>query len=673
MKAIFKKYKMIAVVAAVLIIPLVYSFMFLYAFFDPYSKLSELPIAIVTEDVGSDVNGTFKNVGNEVVDSLKTSDAVKWVFTDAKTAELGLNGDEFYATITIPKDFTAAIAKADSPERIKGMVVYRLNEKRNFLAGQVMSRLTLELENEISKTISEEIIQAMTDEIKKVPDDLAVLSDGLGEMKEGTQTLYDKTGDLIEGQAKFNEGVAQLNQGIESASAGSTKVTTGAASLAEGTRQFSEALTAGSLQSKELAAGSASFATGMTNFDLGVQKYTQGVSQYVDSVGKSAKAQVAMADSLKLYISAHPEAMKDTSIQSVLKILEAGKAGQAELAAASEQLKASGVTLGEGSQKLSGGYATLDQGIQKISGSLSTAAEKASQIQVGASALYTGSNQLTEGISKAALGTSKLDQSANEILSGEKKLREGIQTLNEGVGEANDEVSKSVTDAKSQVSDLDGINTYAADPVDFDSQKVNGIPNYGTAFTPYFVSLSLWVGSLMMFFAIYLDSSVRFRRSKKESKGFARFAAYTGIGVMQAVILAVALRVGLHLEVKNVALFYMTCIVVALAFVSIMRFLLVHVGEVGKFLAVLLLILQLTACGGTFPMELVPRFFQVVNPWMPMTYSVNALKEIISGVDYGVYQQNILVLLGLAVGFLMLNVGLAKIKTDKNPNGEPIF
>ena len=393
----------------------------------------------------------------------------------------------------------------------------------------------------------------------------------------------------------------------------------------------------------------------------------------MDGINQSAAGQAAIGNALKAYLGSHPEAMKDANIQTILKTMEAGKTGQAKLAEASATLKSSGTALAEGSKTLSSGYAQINQGIETVSASMGTASEKANALSKGASAVAAGMTQIQTGLEKATEGSGQLVVNSVKLVDGETKLREGIKTLDEGVAEAKDKVSESVVEANDKVVDLDGIEAYTADPVDFNEQKINPIPDYGTAFTPYFVSLSLWVGALMMFFAIYLDQTVRFRRSNSKSKGFVRFGAYTAIGLAQAVVLAFVLRTALHLEVKNVAMFYLTCMAISLAFVSIMRFLLVHVGDVGKFLAVLILILQLTACGGTFPMELVPRFFQVINPAMPMTYSVNVLKEVISGIDYAFYYQNLAVLFGLAVGFFALNVGIAKIKTDRNPDGDPIF
>jgi putative membrane protein len=92
-----------------------------------------------------------------------------------------------------------------------------------------------------------------------------------------------------------------------------------------------------------------------------------------------------------------------------------------------------------------------------------------------------------------------------------------------------------------------------------------------------------------------------------------------------------------------------------------MEFLIVNLGEVGKFTAIVLLILQLTACGGTFPMELVPGFFNKISPVMPMTYSVNSLKEVISGVDYGFLYSNLAVLAGITIAFFAISALVSRI------------
>lgn len=673
MKAKFQQYKLIAIVAAVIIIPLVYSYMYLYAFWDPYSRLDKLPVAIVSEDQGAEINGTYKNVGNEIIDELKSNTDVKWVFVSKDEAESGVSGTEFYGSVTIPKDFSKAIATADKPEKVKGLVIYKINEKRNFLAGQVMNRVAVELEMKISKSISEEIVKAMTDEVRKLPDKLTELNDGLGDMKDGTDTLYEKTGDLVDGQKAFNEGLGTLNTGLGTAAKGSLDLAKGSSDLAAGTKAFSDALSKGKSGAAELATGSKQFSQGLDQVSTGLGQYVAGVNQYTDSIAQSSKATQGVAAALKAYVSAHPEAMRDSNMQTVLKTLEVTQQASTQLGQATEKLTQSGAALKAGSTKLTENYAKIDGGISSVSGAIVMASEKSALLSDGATKLSSGAGEIATGLAKAAEGSNKLNDNAGKILAGEEKLRDGIKTLNEGVAEAKDKVSESVVEASDKVKDMDGIENYTADPVDFDDEKVNPIPDYGTAFTPYFVSLSLWVGALIMFIAIYLDEKVRFRRSKQNSKGIARYLTYTGIGIAQAVVLAFVLRHGLHLEVKSVGLFYLTCIAISLAFVSIVRFLIVHLADVGKFVAILLLILQLTACGGTFPMELVPRFFQVINPAMPMTYSVDILREVISGIDYSNFYANLGVLSGITIAFLVLNVGIAQLRRKRKPDMDPIF
>lgn len=673
MKAAFKKYKIAAVVAAVIILPLAYSYLYLWAFWDPYSHLNDLPIAVVNVDKGATIGNEFKNIGNEVIDELKANDDVKWVFTTPEEAAKGLDNRQYYGEVVFPENFTEQIATVDSPDKIQGLFLYKINEKRNFLAGQVMNRVAIELKDKITKNVSKEIVKKMTDEMKTLPDSLTELNDGLKKIDDGSRTLYEKMGDLMSGQKKFGDGISSLDTGLQGAVSGSVQLKDGANALNGGLTKLSGGLTELNANMPKLQGGAEGLETGLKTFNESIQKYTTGTTQYIDGVNKSSEATAAIAASLQKYVAAHPEAMKDANIQTILKVMEAGKDGSAKLKAAGDTLKASAQPLTEGSDKLAAGSTQLKAGLTAAALAVGQLADGSKALSEGATKLADGTVTLNKGLVAAKLGTSQLVDNSGKLLDGEKKIREGINKLEKGVDEASTGVGEAVDKANSKVKNIDQVDVFVSDPVKMQDEKVNPIPDYGTAFTPYFVSLSLWVGALMMFFAIYLDQNVRFRRKQNNSKGIVRFLAYTGIGVAQAAVVAFVLMNSLHLTVKSVGLFYLSCIVISLAFVSIMRFLLVHIGDVGKFLGVLFLILQLTACGGTFPMELVPQFFQDINPYMPMTYSVNVLKEVISGIDYNYLNENMLVLIGITLVFTALNLGVAKMRRMKKPEMDPIF
>jgi putative membrane protein len=173
-----------------------------------------------------------------------------------------------------------------------------------------------------------------------------------------------------------------------------------------------------------------------------------------------------------------------------------------------------------------------------------------------------------------------------------------------------------------------------SNPVHLTTQDVGKTKNYGTGFAPYFLPLALWVGSLIGY--LFLDP---LPKTKKRNKSLRVSAARTVVGytpmallaLLQSFILCFVVERGLGLAPVRTFWFYATVIIAALVYVAILQWLNASFGPIGKFLAIILLMLQLTSAGGTFPIELQSRFFQVLHPLMPMSYIVGALRNAIAG------------------------------------------
>lgn len=715
-----KKIKKYAVIIAVIILPLVYSFFYLGAFWDPYSKMSDLPVAVVNHDEGANINGKQKNIGNDLVDKLKNDTTLKWVITDGDDAKDGLDNRRYYAQIIIPKDFSQKIATVDSNNKSKATFEYQVNEKRNFLAGQILNRVMIELKDNVASNVTKEVVNELVVQAKKVPNDLKELDDGLGKIYDGTDKLSAGLGELKDNQVKLNSGIGQINSGILEAKAGTEKLLPGSLQLSENLKLFAEKLTygtqsisqlkAGSMQfnaginelnngAKQLAAGTATLkqssdalAKGSLEYNTNFKTFSDSLSQVLDGTVASVDQGKKVGEYFTQYVNAHPEAMKDANIQAIAKMLQASSGSSDKLSQGAKSLKDASVSLADASAKLSEGTAKLAQGadtvnqsINKISGassqlatsygqinngiltvedSMKTASQGATLLADGSSQLKDGISQLNGGMNKLAAGSSELQANGSKFIDGEQKLLDGSNELKSGVKTAKDGVSSSIAKASDKLKNTDGIDGFVASPVELKEEKVNMVPDYGTAFAPYFISLSLWIGALLMFFSVYMDPEVRFRKGKHK---FAKYFGYVLLGAVQSVVLCFVIQRGLNLQVKNTFVFYAVSLVISLCFIGIMQFLIVNLKNVGQFLAILLLILQLTSCGGTFPMEVVPKFFNVLNPFMPMTYSVNALKESISGIDYNYLYFNLLILGIIMLFFLALSVFLSKWKEKYAP------
>jgi putative membrane protein len=717
-----KRWRKRAVIAAVIILPLIYSVFFLSAFWDPYSKLEKLPVAFVNQDQGAVINGKSRNLGNEITEELKSDKNIKWVLTTDAEAKTGIQNREYYAEVTIPADFSGRIASADKSDKNEGIIIYQSEEKRNFLAVQVLNRVMLEFKDKVSQKVTKEIVSEMTTEMKTIPEDLGELNDGLGKISTGSSQLSNGISALKNNQEKLNTGIIELNDGLNAGTLAFNKLAEGSDLFYANWAQFNIGLTtlnASLTQSQSglstFAMSSLSFAQGLQQFISGfdqakadsaqiyqgttdyaanMQKYADGMGQYLASVKSLTSTDESIADSLTSYVTAHPEALADKNMQSILATYKKSQGSLDQLNTASDTLKSSTATLVSHAQQLQAGSKQLNDGIALIDSKSKELMNGATQLASGANQLGAGLNQLSGGVGQlaegsaelaaaypqlnsgiqtaamdiaaAAQGSSELNASAAKFPDGEQRLLNGSQTLNDGINEAKTAVADSITTANDKTANLAGLDTYAAIPVELNQLSIDPVPNYGTAFSPYFISLSLWIGALLMLIVIYLDPEINFkRRLSKYLPADPRFIGFSLVAAVQAVTLALVLQHGLHLVVKNVFMFYVVCILIALCFTAIMDFLIANLKDVGKFLALFLLILQLTACGGTFPLELVPKFFDNAYPYLPMTYAINALKEVISGVNYSFLYENLCILGGITVVIFAVNLLLSIRATKK--------
>lgn len=356
--------------------------------------------------------------------------------------------------------------------------------------------------------------------------------------------------------------------------------------------------------------------------------------------------------------------MKDKAFAAFIAKLSdpANAENISKLQTASTTLKAASAQISTGADQLSLNSSNLP----KLKDAIATLSAGLNQAKSGSTALTEGSQALFSGMEKINTATSQLSNAAVELSEGTTSLYDGTQELKNGIDTAYSGVSSAITDATTELTALDGLKEYAEAPVTVKSEAIYSVPNYGTAFAPYFLSLSLWVGALIMFVGIYMDSEGKFQilTAASEHK-LARSFLYLMIGFAQALVLAFVLQYSLGLKVANPLAYYAACCLVSMVFIAIVQFLMIHLKDIGKFLSIVLLILQLTSCGGTFPMETVPKFFDVLYPYMPMTYSVGLFKDVISGSLDGEAVKNILVLICILVIFMALTVTLSVIKSRK--------
>lgn len=668
------------VITGVIIIPLLYSFFYLGAFWDPYSKLQDVPVAVVNLDAGAEINGVERKLGQEMCDQLKEDAQLKFDFLTSKTDALnGTKGNKYYAAIIIPEDFSSSIASANTADKKIAEITFTSNEKRNYLATQILKNAVDRIELSLRGKVDSEIVAELCDKLKSTPDQLNSLVDGLTQLsggasalENGTKTLSDGTSELKNGQQAFGNKLGEFANGVTSVKGGASQLLAGVSTLGEGIDKLSKGasdLDNATANIDELRKNALLLATRANEFNQGMQAYTSGVDMLIGSVEKTSNF-------LKTYAASKPDIMADKNFSQFLASLN-----DPENTKNLETLKQSTVALKNASEQISQGTALLSsatsgipelkKGIEQLSAGLANANSGSKQVEQGSKALTDGLSVLGNAASRLGEASQKLSEGASKVDDGAKALNEGAGKLKDGIDKAKSEANTSISDANDKLQVLEGLDTFAEAPVTVKEEPIDAVPNYGTAFAPYFLSLSLWVGALIIFFGIYMDAEGKFKLLSRNSPDkLLRSFAYLLIGFVQAILLGTILRVFLGLTVKHVLLYYGACCLVSLVFISIVQFLIVFLKDVGKFLSIAFLILQLTSCGGTFPMETVPKFFNVLFPYMPMTYSVGILKEVISSASGTNIGLNFMVLVGILVVFMTLTVILSIVRKNKAVDAE---
>lgn len=879
-----------AIIIGVLVIPLLYSYFYLGAFWDPYARLDDVPVAVVNLDSGAVINGEERNLGQEICDNLEEDGTLKFVFTDKADAEQGVLENDYYASITIPEDFScnASTASKDT-EKLHSSIVYSANQKKNYLAAQILENAMPTIKQTVNSSIDKEIITTLCDKLESVPDSMGELQNGFRQLSDGSEKLSSGTNELADGASKLSEGSSALADGSKQLSGGTVtlaegmktldngtntlnasvpqlaggikqltdgavtlkngtgalnskvpELSEGATLLNNGTTQLSTGLDTLKSNSPALVAGAQQLSAGTETLKNGLQTYTDGVSsantgavslaggistytsgvetasvgasnlysginrastglnQIVSQVeASSQRLEQTVPDSsldnlssgasqvsenlgtfstnytnalnaLKYYQSTGDEqylsaaiigfeqldsklpvlksgaqqvsngvtdltdGMKDvknntSQLLTGMRTLQAGfgnntdnttllggayalnqgldtlKSNNASLNDGAKMLKtgldtlnSNSNALNQGANELSNGANALNTGIDSYTSGVDSAADGASQIKDGTSALVskipllsdgvnaldngaeklstgllqlnskvpalsngisaladgssqllTGADKLSTGAKDVSDGASQLDSGVDTLKTGAYSLNDGALQLNNGINTAKKEVDSSVKDTKQQLKALNGLAEYAEEPVSTVTEYIQPVENYGSAFAPYFMCLSLWVGGLMIYFGIYLDYNRKIKSLTKDSNRIIlRTLSFGLISIAQGILLAVVIKDILHIIVNNPLMLFLSCILVSLTFMTIIQFCIINLGDAGKFVSLLLLILQLTSCAGTFPIETQSGFFRAINKILPMTYSTQLFKEAISGTA-GVNARNSAIILAI--------------------------
>lgn len=664
-KHLFSNKILLISMAVISFIPILYSGFFLGSIWDPYGQTKNLPVAFVNEDKGVSLNGKSLNVGESVEKKLKDNHDLGWEFVSKQQADEGVNSGHFYAAVTIPSDFSQKAASITESKPQQAVINFTTTPAKNYIGSLVSNQAAAK----VKSSVSEQITQAYA---KGILENLDKLGIGLDTAANGASTLHDGLGRLQSGTQTYIGGVKQLAVNQQSLTGGLAQLSDGSRKLQAGLGQLSNNLPTES-QLSQLSDGMKQLQSGINQLNASVRnpspalvaqqnKVETGMQTLKEKMEDSKSDLSAAGDTLRILgTQAAASGSESTTISlpqisnisqaftKIQTIIEQTGTLREDLQALKQQLSAQ-------QTQLQAGISTLNNGVNQLTPNAITAFNGYNSVRFANNQLLAGSASLTNGLNEAKSGSQKLANGASllesrsgALIDGTSQLASGADTLANKLADASNRIKIQPTGATTQ--------QQIANPVKSEMTEKGNVPNYGYALSPYVLSLSLFVGALVLN-VIYpirktfseQESAIRWWLSKASVAGMAAF--------MQATILMLVMVFFLGLTPEHPAHFIGAIYLTSFAYMSIVSLLVIVLDNPGRFLAMVLLVLQLGSSEGTFPIQTANGFFQAINPLVPMTYSIRALRQAISGgLDNAFYGGSMWVLVGFLLVANLLTIG----------------
>lgn len=597
------------------LVPLLYGALYLWSNWDPYGRLRQVPVAVVNADVPVDARGEHLDAGEQFVQQLKATDTFDWHFVDAGEARRGLESGRYYFTVEVPPDFSARLASAAerTPERAALRIVK--DDANGYIVGVMADTVKTELQNQVNAAAHATYARALYGE--------------LGQAREKLQTASEASKKLVDGTELHKQGTDALTRGLGGVRDGAGQVARGVQTVSDASAQLDQQL------------------GGITDFTA--ERLPGAVNALVDASGVAVEQLSAIAattgslnqraaesrTAVEELGAARPELAEDPAYQRAVDL-----ARQLADSATSADGSAQGaLTAAQDAQQRALGLqdevGPLQEQVRAISGPADT-------LRAGAAELSGGSDGITHGLSTLVTSSGVLHTGAGQLNDGAKSLQ---QLVDDTLGKIPPTNPTEVARAAEVL----------GSPTEIHTENVHPAHVYGRGLAPFFFAIALWVFGL---FAYLLLKPVNQRavadRVNAWTIALAGFLPAAALGVLGGLVLLAVVTFGLGLDPVHPWWTAGLVSLAALAFVAVVHFLRTALGAVGDLLSLVLLIVQLTASGGLYPMETTPVPFQAVHPFLPMSYLVHGLRVTISGGDVQRLLQDVTVLSGTLVVVLLL-------------------
>jgi putative membrane protein len=572
------------------VIPLLSAAVYLWSVWDPYGQLDRIPVAVVNQDRPVTSRGEVVDAGELLVEQLQQDRFFDWRFVAEPQASSGLRDGRYAFTITVPPDFSARLAGGAVQPRRASMLLTFDDGANGYLTGKLAETAQAKLQNQVAAAARTAFAQRVLGDLDALRGRLAQASTAATTQQDRTAQAAKDAGKLTEQQRDATQLATTGQQLTSSAEQAAATTSAAAAAIADQIPTAAQAVVDASGTAQRAASQAAGgIATAQEQSDLAVG---------------------ALADLAR----SHPELRGDGNFQ-----LASEAARQADRAAAT-----AGVALQEASASSAQAASSAQQVQSATSGVLSqlrSASSQDTELVRTAQQAADGTDKLRAGLDRTLTGPDSLQAQIGQLQRGATQLAAAVRAASGQIPPANAQQRAQIADSLSA-------------PVDLVTANRNPARTYGRGEAPLFCGVALWLFALIAYLVLRpLNSRVVAGRARALTIAIAGWLPAAGIGIAGALILYGALEGGLGLDALHPLWTIGLLVLAAAGFVAAIHLLRTALGLAGLALALALLIIQLTASGGLYPLETAPAPFRVLHAFSPLTYLVEGLRVTISGGD----------------------------------------
>lgn len=679
LKKLVKQPFALVIIIGLCVIPSLYAWFNIFANWDPYANTGGIPVAVVSLDKDyTRKDGSVVNMGESVLESLHSNTSVKWIFLDTEEeAQEGVEAGKYYAAIVITDKFTYSMYNVFSDDFENLSLIYYQNQKSNAIATKITDTVAGTLQNTINETFIKVAATTIFEEGNSVSDqmqgdsyveefcaDLEELNDNLKEYSTMIDT-FRAGNDRLEAaithvnyeipvmQKKLDATTASLNQSSQNLSSTrdtlsnfSTNVDTSMSTIQTSLEDMKKILDQSKLaddtaqMTKDLnkVARDTNTLNGQVNNLLAalIEQRVQGSVSGGDASTGSGSGNTAATDAAIEALKAMQKEldMMNTVIGSVLESTDEQAAEKAKVNVnnAMNNLKNVIDSCENSVSNMQGIYKNnLVPQMQKVLTNMSDSLNQVTNLVNTLSSTVQNIGVVMEGVGDAVDGTSESLGQIQGVVDG---ISQKLTDLTEQLEGASEEEMMDIL-VRFLGGDPDSLGAYFASPVTMETIAMYPVATYGSAMTPFYSTLAIWVGSTILVALVKVKASPKnLKNVQSYQLYFGRYLLFLLLAQIQAAIIVAGDLWLLKVNIVEPGLFFLAASFTATAFSLLIYSLTLAFGDVGKAVCVIVMVLQIAGSSGTFPIELLPDIYQKIYIFFPFPYAITAMREALAGM-YG--------------------------------------